>query len=58
MAQIRKTIAQLEDDLGVPIVLLVAFDQTTQTEMVLRLRDLPADAILMVVAWLNARLST
>lgn len=58
MAQIRKTIAQLEDDLGVPIVLLVAFDQTTQTEMVLRVRDLPADAIVFVVAWLNARLST
>ncbi len=58
MPRIADTIEQLEDKLGLPIVLLVARDAATGTYQEFRLRDLPLAAIVVVVAWLNARQST
>lgn len=58
MPQVQETIAQLEDQVGVPIVVLTAWDRTTKTYMVLTVRDLGVLAVAQVVAWLNARLST
>jgi hypothetical protein len=58
MPQVQETIAQLEDQIGVPIVILTAWDRTTKTYMVLTVRDLGVLAVAQVVAWLNARLST
>jgi len=55
MAQMH-TIEELEDALGLPIILLSARDATTKKEMVFRLRDLPLPAMLIVIAWINARL--
>ena len=54
----QRTIEALEDELGLPIVLLTAYDNTTQKYVTLRLRDLPVTAIAAVVKWLNDRLST
>lgn len=56
MGLIKQTIDQLEDELGLPIVLLTAWDPTTQKHVRLLLRDLPPVAIAVVVAWLNDRL--
>jgi hypothetical protein len=53
-----ETIDQLEDELGLPIVLMTALDRTTNTVMVFRLRDLPATGIAAILQWLNARRST
>lgn len=50
------TIEEHEDRLGFPIVLLTHYDPKTGQTDVLRLRDLPLGAILVVIAWLNARL--
>ena len=52
------SVAQLEDSLGIPIVLLVAKDATTGAEIALRVRDLGPACIIQIVQWLNARLST
>jgi hypothetical protein len=56
--RIAKTIEELEDAHGIPIVLLTAWDATTRTYMIFRLRDLPLGAIVQIVQWLNDRLST
>ena len=58
MAIITLTLAEHEDRLGLPIVMFVALDHATHTYMSFRLRDLPADGIAVVLAWLNARIST
>lgn len=54
----RLTIDQLEDSLGLPIVIYTALDATTKQYVTLRLRDLPLGAIAVVVQWLNDRLAT
>ena len=58
MPTVAETIDQLEDELGLPIILLTAIDKKTGVSVSLRLRDLPIGGIATVVAWLNARLST
>lgn len=58
MPTIRQTLEQLEDSLGLPIVLLEAIDATTGQHMILRVRDLSPACIVQIVAWLNARQST
>lgn len=58
MPRAQYTLAQLADMVGTPIVILVAFDQTTQKPMQLTVSDLGVLAIAQVVAWLNDRLST
>lgn len=58
MPRIAHTIEQLEDEIGLPIVLLTAIDSTTRQTMVFRLRDLPVTGIAAVLQWLNDRLST
>ena len=58
MPKFNLTLAEHEDRLGLPIVLLVSLDVATQTYMELRLRDLPSDGIVAVLVWLNARLSS
>ena len=52
------TLEQFEDAHGIPIVLLVAFDQSTKTYVSFRVRDLPLTGIAVIVKWLNDRLST
>ncbi len=58
MPIVRRTIEELEDSLGLPIVLLTSIDLTTQRPVQFRLRDLPLSGIVVVVQWLNDRLST
>ncbi len=58
MPIVRRTIEELEDSLGLPIVLLTSIDLTTQRAVQFRLRDLPLSGIVVVVQWLNDRLST
>lgn len=50
------TLAQIEDAVGLPIVILAALDADTDQQMQLRLRDLPATAIAVALRWLNDRL--
>jgi hypothetical protein len=57
MPKFQDTIDQLEDKLGLPIVLLSAIDASTGQQVEFRLRDLPLTGIVAVVAWLNARQS-
>jgi hypothetical protein len=58
MPKLAQTIEQLEDSMGLPIIVFTAFDETTKTYMSLRLRDLGVIAVANAVAWLNARSST
>lgn len=58
MTQSNLTLEQFEDRNGLPIVLLVAFDQSTQTYMSFRVRDLPLTGVVAIVKWLNDRLTT
>jgi hypothetical protein len=48
-----RTIEELEDELGLPIVLLSGIRFSDKQAVVFRLRDLPPSGILAVVAWLN-----
>ena len=57
MPTVHETIEQLEDEIGLPIVLLTAWDTTTQKSMSLLLRDLPLAARVFIVQWLSDRLS-
>lgn len=57
MALVNLPLTELEDRHG-PIILLVAFDSTTQTYVQFRIRDLPLTGIEAIRTWLNARLST
>jgi hypothetical protein len=56
MARAAWTIEQHEDAIGVPIILMTAWDATTRQYVQLRLRDLPLAGIVAVLAWMNARL--
>lgn len=56
MGLIRQTIEQLEDQMGLPIVLLVYIDPVTKAHTEFRLRDLPLTGIAAIVNWLNDRL--
>lgn len=56
MGVVRQTIEQLEDEIGLPIVLLTAWDSTTKTFVQFRLRDLPLTGIAAIVSWINDRL--
>jgi hypothetical protein len=58
MPKVAQTLEQLEDAHGIPIVLLSARDATTGKYLELRVRDLPLVAIVVIVQWLNDRLST
>jgi hypothetical protein len=58
MPRVQLTLQQLADMVGTPVVILVAFDQTTKKTMQLTVSDLGVLAIAQVVAWLNDRLST
>jgi 2-methylisocitrate lyase-like PEP mutase family enzyme len=58
MPKVQLTIDQLQDAVGIPVIVLIAMDQTTQTVMTLRLADLGVAAVAAAVAWMNARLST
>jgi hypothetical protein len=58
MPRFNLTLAQHEDALGLPIILLIAIDRTTGKPMQLTVRDLPLTAIAQIVQWLNDRLST
>jgi hypothetical protein len=53
MGVIRQTIEQLEDELGLPIVLLTSQDPVTHAPVSLKLRDLPPIAIVFIVNWIN-----
>ncbi len=48
------TLDQWEDHLGLPIVLLSGWNPATQQFDQLRVRDLPATAIAVILRWLNA----
>lgn len=58
MPKVTLTLQQIEDAIGLPVVVMVAMDATTGQPMQLLLSDLGAIAIANAVVWLNARLST